>query len=354
MKSFLHDSKGQTLIEYGLFLGVLVLFLVVGIPGLRSSVLNVFAVTVQDFNMIEGEVEPIEDPDPGEDPTGEGWYPPQLSIYDDQTLYANGNVILTGSSVIYGNVVTNGQVITGYDCHVDGEIVEYAGYSYYFPLPVFPNITADEFENKGNFEAPWWPPVEEPITEDAYYPAFDIKKSVVIDTGNEGDVRTIVVDHFTTGGTGEIFLQGKGKLVIVINDTFVFDGDSSFNPDGLPDSAIIYYRGSQDFNFGGAQNFTGNIYIEKANLNLRGSSSNAGNIIVGGDQVTVSGGTGPRLMDSLLYAPNAHLLLNGSADLRGKVVAQTVELNGAAQIDYAPVQIDDDDFYWDPFIEEEE
>ncbi len=352
MKSFFRDSQGQTLIEYGLFLGVLVLFLVVGIPGLRNSVLNVFAATVQDFNVIEGEVDPVEDPDPEEDPTEEDWFPPQLSLDDNQTLYANGDIYLVGSSIVYGNVITNGNVIASGTSRVEGELVEYAGYSYNFPLPVFPDITADEFENKGNFEAPWWPPVEDPIVEDAYYPIFDIKKSVVIDTGNKGDVRTIVVDHFTTGGTGDVYLQGEGKLIVVINETFTFNGDSSFNPDGLPDSAIIYYRGSQDFNFGGAQVFTGNIYIEQADLNLRGSSTNAGNIIVGGDQVTVSGGTGPRLADSLLYAPEANLTLNGSSDLHGKVVAKTVEINGAAHIDYGPVQVSED-FYWDPFIPEE-
>jgi Flp pilus assembly pilin Flp len=352
MKSFFHDSQGQTIIEYGLFLGVLVLVLVLGVPGLRNSVISVFAATTHDFTIIEGEVDPIEDPDPSEDPTEEGWFPPQLALDDNQTLYTNGDIRLTGSSIVYGNVITNGQVIARGTSRVEGELIEYAGYPYHFPLPVFPNITSDQFPNRGNFEAPWWPPVEEPITEDAYYPVFDIKKSVEIDTGEEGDVRTIVVDHFTTGGTGDVYLRGNGKLIIVINETFTFNGDSSFNPDGLPDSAIIYYRGTQDFNFGGAQDFTGNIYIEKADLNLRGSSSNAGNIIVGGDQVTVSGGSVPRLADSLLYAPLANLTLNGSADLHGKVVANTVEINGAAHIDFGPVQVSED-FYWDPFFIEE-
>jgi Flp pilus assembly pilin Flp len=375
MKSFFHETQGQTLIEYGLFLGVFVLVLVLGIPGLRNSVISVFAATTHDFTIIEGEVDPIEDPDPGEDPTEEGWFPPQLALDDDQTLYANGDIVLTGSAYINGNIVTNGNIdIRGGGSYIagnltiggelivprylqnnppiQGELVEFNGYSYNFPLPVFPDITPDQFPNRGNFEAPWWPPVEEPITEDAYYPVFDIKKSVVIDTGNEGDVRTIVVDHFTTGGTGDVYLQGQGKLIIVINESFTFNGDSSFNPSGLPDSAIIYYRGSQDFNFGGAQSFTGNIYIEQADLNLRGSSSNAGNIIVGGDQVTVSGGTGPRLADSLLYAPLANLTLNGSSDLQGKVVANTVEINGASHVDFGPVQVSED-FYWDPFFIEE-
>ncbi|MDD4615400.1 MAG: hypothetical protein PHI40_08375, partial [Caldisericia bacterium] len=80
MKSFFQESQGQTLIEYGLFLGVLVLVLVVGIPGLRNSVISVFAATTRDFNIVEGEVDPIEDPDPGEDPTEEGWFPPQLAL----------------------------------------------------------------------------------------------------------------------------------------------------------------------------------------------------------------------------------------------------------------------------------
>ncbi|MDD4613885.1 MAG: hypothetical protein PHI40_00535, partial [Caldisericia bacterium] len=271
-------------------------------------------------------------------------------------VVTNGNIVIQGGgSYITGNVTAGGEIrypSWHQNSPVQGESVEFNGYPYNFPLPVFPDITSDQFPNRGKFEAPWWPPVEEPITEDAYYPVFDIKKSVEIDTGEEGDVRTIVVDHFTTGGTGDIYLRGNGKLIIVINETFTFNGDSSFNPDGLPDSAIIYYRGTQDFNFGGAQSFTGNIYIEKADLNLRGSSSNAGNIIVGGDQVTVSGGTGPRLADSLLYAPMANLTLNGSSDLHGKVVANTVEINGSSFVNFGTVQVSED-FYWDPFFIEE-
>ncbi|MCK5848823.1 MAG: hypothetical protein KAH01_06470, partial [Caldisericia bacterium] len=176
--------------------------------------------------------------------------------------------------------------------------------------------------------------------------------SVVIDTGSEGDVITIVVDHFDSGGTGEITLEGEGKLVFVINDTFDFHGDSEFNATGAPDSMMVLYKGEDDFNFGGNQDFTGSIYIEKANLNLRGSSSNAGNIIVGGDSVEVHGGGNVRLGDSLLYAPLAELSLTGSANLQGKVVANTVSLKGNSVISFSQVSVSED-FYWDPYLTEE-
>ncbi len=352
MKNFTKKSDGQVLIEYGLFIGVFVLILVGTVPALRNSVTAVFAQTQEDFYKPVGEVDPAEDPEPGEgeDPTGGSWFPPQLTLDDEAAVYANGDIILRGSSTIYGYVVTNGGLITTGKAGVEGPVSTYTGYAYNFPLPVFPDIQGSDFTDKGDYLAPWWPPVTEPISEDAYYHNFTIQNEVTIDTGEEGDVRTIVVDNFNTGGTGDIHITGNGKLIVVINETFDFNGDSSFNLGGLPEDAMVYYRGTEAFNFGGDQDFAGYIYLEQSDLYLRGSTSNAGNIIVGGDDVKVVGdSTVIGLAGSLLYAPKAKLVMTGSSSITGKIVANSVELSGDASITFEPVRISEN-FYWDPFV----
>ncbi|MCK5847961.1 MAG: hypothetical protein KAH01_02040, partial [Caldisericia bacterium] len=347
MNNFLKNSNGQTLVEYGLIIGAFALIIVATVPAFRSSVQTVFATTKTDFYMPVGELNPAEEPDPGEDPEDPGWFPPQLGLDDDNTLYAFGDITLTGSSRIIGNIVTNGDVITEGTAHVEGVTTTYAGYPYNFPLPVFPDIQGSSYPDKGDFIAPWWPPLTEPITEDAYYHNFTVEKSVVIDTGNEGDVITIVVDHFDSGGTGKITLEGEGKLIFVINDTFEFNGDSEFNAGGSEESLLFLYKGEEVFHFGGDQEFSGSIYIEKADLVLEGSASDAGNIIVGGDNVELTGAAD--LGHSLLYAPLAELNLENSASAIGKIVAKTVNILGDSVISFSQVSVSEN-FYWDPYL----
>jgi cytoskeletal protein CcmA (bactofilin family) len=351
MKKFLFLNHGQTLIEYALVLSFFAAVFTVSIPPLRIATVDAInRITDQlNDNLLESFPEW-----PGEESGGgsggeigggtlEPWLPPELSLLDNNVIYSADNIVLQDSSQIVGNVVTNGVVVTSGTSSVTGDIYDNANYNWNFPLPEYPEISSDSFTSKGSYTAGWWPaPV--PITEDGYYTSLKAVNTMVIDTGNAGDVRTLVVDDFELSGSGKINLQGEGKLILVVKDDFKFTANTQFNFGGLPENVMIYYSGTDPLTFGQGH-IVGSVYSETTGITFNGSTSIKGNIIVGGDSVSVASGN-VDLSDALLYAPVSNLKVTGSSSIEGRIIANSITGTGNVRIKFKPIELGDE-FFWD-------
>ncbi len=350
MKKILKDEQGQTIIEYALVLSFFVLAFTIAMPPLRTATVAAFSRMADQLNM-EIQDAFILPPgwNEGEDTSSgsnEPWFPPELNLYDENVIYSAENVTLTGSSKIFGNVVTNGSLVASGSSYVDGTVWENANHEWNFPMPVFPSISSDDLPNQGSLRLSGGAGVHT-ISESGYYSSIELlsNKSITIDTGNEGDVLTLLVDNLDVA-QGHINLVGDGKLILKVNNTFSFGGSSTLNSSGLSKNVIMYYSGQDSLEFFGNTHYNGSIYTQTSGARFGGSTTIVGSVMVAGEQVYVSDGGTANLNDALLYAPNADLRLVGNASIEGRIIANSITGIGNSTIKFKPIDISDD-FYWE-------
>lgn len=148
-----------------------------------------------------------------------------------------------------------------------------------------------------------------------------------------------VNDFNMTQGHLNIISEGDGRLQLVVENHFNIGGSSSMNnntnPGGneqSPLNLLIAYGGSGKFTVGGNQPINGNIFIKDADLHLGESGLINGNIITGGESVTIDGDGGNN--SRLIYAPNAHVNMSGSGKVNGSIVAKTFGGTGGFSVTY--------------------
>jgi len=256
-----------------------------------------------------------------------GWTPYQLALSDPKVLYCQEDIPPTMETKMIGSTASN------------------LGESFHFPLPVFPKYPYGSLPAKGTLQVER-SRLSTKIDDNGFFESMIIKGSLDIDTGKENDIRKIIVDHLELGSSGIIHLLGKGKLQLFVRNAFIFQGTSTINAGGSPDSLTLYYKGVEPLHLGeGTQIFVGSIYTETADFNLeKGNLTLQGNIIVGGTTVQIENASSS-LIHSLLYAPLADLVLTGESKIEGKIIAKSITGSGTSILQYKPVNIAPD-FIW--------
>jgi hypothetical protein len=256
-----------------------------------------------------------------------GWIPHQLDVSDDKALYCQQDILMTMEAKIIGYIASN------------------LGESFHFPLPDFPRFPYGSLPAKGAMQVvDSLPPTK--LDGNGYFENMTIRGTLEIDTGHKNEIRKLIVDHLELGPSGTIHLLGNGKLLLFVRNTFIFQGTSTINAGGSPDSLILYYKGLEPLRLGeGTQIFVGSIYTETADFNLeKGNLTLQGNIIVGGTNVQIENAN-TSLINCLLYAPLANLVLTGESKIEGKIVAKSITGSGTSVLQYKPVDIAPD-FIW--------
>ncbi len=246
-----------------------------------------------------------------------------------------GAIFLDWTTGIQGSVSVGprgdpNQVITGPGT-VQGSKLSLAE-EYLTPLPVFPEFPS-HLPSRGDFTAGWWPAPPYYITADGSYGTIDVQSTLIIDVGNE--VRRIRVRNLRVTGSGKIILQGTGKLELYVDNTFTLANGGGINVDSRnnpldPSQLLFFYQGRGELSFPGNVRFAGSIYAMTANVRIDNSGMVRGNIVTGGNTVTISGDS--RAFVRALYAPNAQVTLSGSGSLRGTIVARILEITGGGSV----------------------
>lgn len=185
------------------------------------------------------------------------------------------------------------------------------------------------------------------ITEDGSYDKISITANNDLIIDRSGRDRIIRVKNLDIK-QGHIKFKNPddddGILKIYVEDEFSLNGSSSINradnwweDSNTPENVEIYYKGNRELKLDGNISLNANLFIEEADLKLRGSSSTSGYIFSGGDKIELSGDVNT----SLIYAPKSDLRMDGSSSLNGAAVVRTLTGNGNIKIDYQEVKLDD-------------
>ena len=154
-------------------------------------------------------------------------------------------------------------------------------------------------------------------------------------TLNLGDENRVVRVKKLNIQQGHLIFTGDGSITFYVENNFNIGGSSTLNQHGNPDQSMIYYQGTNPISIQGATKLKSNLYIESADLTVSGSGAvplEIGHIITGGQNVTISGSGSVHC--SVLYAPLAHVLLQGSGSATSAIVAKSFEASGNPRVFY--------------------
>lgn len=144
---------------------------------------------------------------------------------------------------------------------------------------------------------------------------------------------TIAVEDLIIGN-GKINIEGEGTLTLVIKNSFKISSGGVLNKTVTPNKLSLVYLGDEKLEFGNDIKINGHMLVKKANVSVSSVPIN-GVFLTGGKKVEFSGGSpGSNMM---LIAPKADVVMIGSYHLRGTIIANKFEMNGAATLEYAPV-----------------
>ncbi|MDR8392596.1 DUF2807 domain-containing protein [Aliifodinibius sp. S!AR15-10] len=202
-----------------------------------------------------------------------------------------------------------------------------------YELPKFPNFPPKNSIASSMHVSAWpaTPPMLPSSYEGQYIPELKITGNATLTIQTSDQDRILHVGDMDIQ-QGHIKVEGDGKLEIFVEDKLNFNGSSTLNADRNQNKAFVYHRGTEELDFAGATNFNSGIYTREADLEITGSGGIQGNIITGGDNVTISGDA--ETISRAFYAPNANIELTGSAKVRGAMVAENFSASGAAQVIY--------------------
>ncbi|WP_107942332.1 pilus assembly PilX N-terminal domain-containing protein [Metasolibacillus fluoroglycofenilyticus] len=168
------------------------------------------------------------------------------------------------------------------------------------------------------------------ITEDTYLKAIKIysNRTITIDVG-DNDVNLLVDDFDMNYGT--INVIGNGKLNLYVKKFTALNSTTGFNANTKNPSKVDFnYIGTDKFILNGATPFYASLINYTADMSLGSGSKVFGNIISGGRNITFSGST-PTTGQHVI-APNANLIIDGSASIKGTVVADSINFTGNGRI----------------------
>ena len=278
----------------------------------------------------------------------------------DMAVFSNSSIELTGSAKIFGNCGVNatapGSINIDWGCSVENLYIGPGGdpekvvvtpqnssQTHYqnigqleeerqYPIPVFPEFP-DDLISRGNLSTQKAPAT---ISQDGSYGKIDIKRPLKIDVGS--GVRKIRVNELSLQGSGSIppnnesstiLIEGTGILKLYIDEEIkIIGGSSSINYKGDIRQLQIYYRGNKDVTIAGAAQVYGCLFSEsqEACFNLKGSGGINGVAFLKSENINIEGGSGAVV--SVLYAPNAHVKLDGSGSLTGAIVCSSYYAQG--------------------------
>lgn len=227
-----------------------------------------------------------------------------------------------------GSVVRQGNTSSG---NVDGNILV-APEERDFPMPVFPdfpvgNPTGTSVDLSGVMTQTLQPSDYHGM----YLNQVRLRNDthLYIETG--GHHRELYVNNLNIE-QGHIHILGGGSLTIYVQNSFILTGSSMVNFDDAAAEVMLFYKGTNELNFGGNTRFRGHLFAETASLRIANSGGVMGHIFTGGSSVIVSGDASA--YSRVLYAPNANVRLEGSGRVRGAVVANDFLMRGDTRVIY--------------------
>ncbi len=167
--------------------------------------------------------------------------------------------------------------------------------------------------------------------DNLFIPEISVRSNTTLTIDTGGADRTIHVGNLDIR-QGHVDIIGGGDVTFMVEDNITLNGSSTLNNASEQSSVFTYYSGSNDLDFAGNTTFNSSVFTESSDIHLRGSGGIQGNIISGGDNVTIHGNA--EATSRVVYAPNAHVNLAGSGRIRGAVISDSFRAVGNARVYY--------------------
>lgn len=278
----------------------------------------------------------------------------------DYAAFATGKISMTGSPYVRGNIGTNqssegsidfaggnpsfeGDMYIGPEGDSETTVKKPDWYKLdvdihnlpeelEFPLPPYPDFPEDLPYFPGTYTAGWNPSPPHYLYSSGWYDKIVVESELIINIYDDDFI--IRANEFTISDAGKVTINkyGSGKLILYISDKFDLSDAGKVNENGNPDNVFLYYSGNQTLNPAGATKFVGNVYVEKADIEISGSGGIIGNITSGGNKITISGDASAIVRT--IYAPNADIIYEGSGKTRGAVIGKNIYMSGGTSIIY--------------------
>jgi len=169
-----------------------------------------------------------------------------------------------------------------------------------------------------------------------HYGTITVNHELKINVTGPADV-VIRVGTITVGSKGSIVLTGGGRVIFHVETAFSLDGP--INSGGTADRVSFFYHGSNDVKLTGNEFLGGSLITNTANIEITGNAVVAGHILTNADSVRIgkaednnknkkSSTTSGRAV----YAPNAHLEMQGNDTLTGVIVVEQLTAGGNASL----------------------
>lgn len=193
-----------------------------------------------------------------------------------------------------------------------------------YPIPVMPDFP-EGLPNMGSISIRNTP--GSPISGSGYYDSITISRNatLTIDTGSDDTVIRIGTLNVLQGN---INVRGTGKLMLYVDECVTFKG--FLNQNGDRNKVILYCNNEGSLSLLNETQFNCSLYLGTADLYMDNSGSVKGDIITGGNKVTITGGSESEL--KVLYAPNAEVLIDRGGTVYGAVIGKKVSVTGGGEV----------------------
>lgn len=276
-------------------------------------------------------------------------------------VFAGTSIEMNGSSTILGDVATNavtaGSVYFKGNPQIKGDltvgpggdpynVLEAPGWKgtkgwvegeltstnqpFEFALPPFPDFPPHS-NPSGSISLSGFSPttLDGSQLEQVYIPEISIKGDNTLTINTQGKDLKMHIGNLNIQ-QGHLEFTGGGNVTLLVEENMTLNGSSTINATGDPENLLTYYKGSEEIDFSGRTSFNSDLFAESADIVLAGSGGVQGDVITGGDQVTVRGAADA--VSRVIYAPQSDVALTGSGSVRGSIVANSFSAEGASNV----------------------
>ncbi|SMP81787.1 hypothetical protein SAMN06295888_1431 [Desulfonatronum zhilinae] len=208
-----------------------------------------------------------------------------LKKLNNFSIYTQEDITLTGSSKIFGHAGTNaGTVSLGWSTVIDGDVHLGPSASINYQNPeslkgeIIKNIQERTF---CVYSQPVSPTncndLQISSDQTIYLNDNNCYKDITIQSNanvifNVGNADKVVTVRKFNINQGHININGTGRLIVYIEDSFSMSGDSTLNNNGTPENFILFYSGDENIQMAWNTKYTGAMYAINSHVSLKGSS----------------------------------------------------------------------------------
>ncbi|MEJ6950044.1 DUF7305 domain-containing protein [Natronospora cellulosivora (SeqCode)] len=206
-----------------------------------------------------------------------------------------------------------------------------------YVLPEFPEFPTESTFVNDTYHAGWHdpsPPFN--IHSSKWYDKMLIDSELIIHVYDD-DIN-IRVNDLEVNGEITVKRHGEGNLNFYVDNDFKLEGSGSINKinnnqnNNHTDYVNLYYAGNSTFKSAGRTEFHGNLFVDNADIKLIEGGGIMGNIVTGGRNFEMSGGSSANVQ--AIYAPNAHARLYGGGTINGAIITESIFIEGGTSIEF--------------------